>query len=38
MWQTKAFSFLMRSHPRQYVGAKAYRKDWEEFLAFLRGL
>ena len=23
--------------PRQYVGAKAYRKDWEEFLAFFKG-
>jgi len=22
---------------RQYVGAKAYRKDWEEFLAFFKG-
>ena len=23
--------------PRQYVGADAYRKDWEGFLAFLAG-
>jgi ketosteroid isomerase-like protein len=23
--------------PRQYVGAKAYRKDWEEFLASFKG-
>jgi ketosteroid isomerase-like protein len=23
--------------PRQYAGAKAYRKDWEEFLATLKG-
>jgi ketosteroid isomerase-like protein len=23
--------------PRQYVGAKAYRKDWQEFLAFFKG-
>jgi ketosteroid isomerase-like protein len=24
--------------PRQYVGAKAYRKDWEDFLALFKGL
>jgi uncharacterized protein (TIGR02246 family) len=23
--------------PRQYVGAKAYRKDWEDFLALFKG-
>ena len=23
--------------PRQYVGAAAYRKDWQEFLGFLKG-
>jgi ketosteroid isomerase-like protein len=23
--------------PRQYVGAKAYRKDWENFLSTLKG-
>ncbi len=23
--------------PRQYVGAKAYRKDWEDFLAMFKG-
>ena len=23
--------------PRQYVGAKAFRKDWGEFLAGLKG-
>ena len=23
--------------PRQYVGAKAYRKDWEDFVATLKG-
>ena len=23
--------------PRQYVGAKAFRKDWEEFLATMKG-
>jgi len=23
--------------PRQYVGAKAYRKDWEDYLATLKG-
>jgi ketosteroid isomerase-like protein len=23
--------------PRQYVGAKAYREDWEGFLAFFKG-
>jgi uncharacterized protein (TIGR02246 family) len=23
--------------PRQYVGAKAYRKDWEDFLALFNG-
>jgi ketosteroid isomerase-like protein len=23
--------------PRQYIGAKAFRKDWEDFMAFFKG-
>jgi hypothetical protein len=34
MWRTKACSFLMRFHQGSTSVAKAYREDWEGFLAF----
>ena len=37
MFPTKASSLFDALPPRQYVGAAAYRKDWEDFLGTFPG-